>query len=359
MVTLKKIIVLIAFCIGVLSINAQDLKVVSSGQGITENEATKAALRNALEDAFGAFISSSTKIENDILVSDEIVSLTQGNIKSYNIITSLLLADNLYSVTIESVVSLNKLSSYCESKGMSVSLNGEAFGMEFAMREFNRLNEIKVLKNLCVQLLSMNPNIYDCKLNVTEPQIADPNPFLGIKKNSAVVKVLVRPRTNSNYAVMEKHIKQTLATISLKKAEIKTYKKLGIPFYNNHFYSNDTKMYYLRDENAINILKNFFFKFRELVSGNWLIIDSVKGNITFDDNIKRDEISFGLTKGKDKDFGFLLPEFENIAVKLVLVYSMDEVSQLKSINIEPFYKERYETKIKPQLLKIISRFDDI
>ena len=74
MVTIKKLFLLIFFCFGIFHLKAQDVKVISSGQGTTQDEATRVALRNALEDAFGAFISSSSKIENDILVSDEIDS---------------------------------------------------------------------------------------------------------------------------------------------------------------------------------------------------------------------------------------------------------------------------------------------
>lgn len=104
MVTMKKVITLFIFIIGGAIMNAQDVKVISSGQGTTEDEATKIALRSALEDAFGTFISSSTKIKNDVLISDEIVSLSQGNIKEYKKISSSQLANGLYSITVDAIV---------------------------------------------------------------------------------------------------------------------------------------------------------------------------------------------------------------------------------------------------------------
>ena len=171
MVTMKKIIVLILFILGTSLANAQDVKVVSSGQGTTEDEAIKIALRTALEDAFGTFISSSTEIVNDILISDEIVSLTQGNIKEYNIVNSSRLEKRLYSVTVESIVSLNKLSSYCESKGMSINLDLSALSMDLKMQEFNRLNEKKVLKNLCNQILLENPQLFNFKIRSEERRV--------------------------------------------------------------------------------------------------------------------------------------------------------------------------------------------
>ena len=141
--------------------SAQEIKMVSTGQGTTEDEATKIALRTALEDAFGTFISSSAKIENDVLVSDEIVSLTQGNIKEYNVVNSSQLANGLYSVTVESVVSLNELATYCQNKGMSISFSGKVFGMELKRIEFDRRNEIKILKNLAQQIILMPSNLYN------------------------------------------------------------------------------------------------------------------------------------------------------------------------------------------------------
>ena len=58
-----------------LSINAQDDKTVTlnvSGTGKNLEDAKTNALRSAIEQAFGAFISSKTEILNDNLVKDEI-----------------------------------------------------------------------------------------------------------------------------------------------------------------------------------------------------------------------------------------------------------------------------------------------
>ena len=60
-----------------------EVLLIVSGDGSTKEEATKAALRSAIEQAFGTFVSSNTKILNDELVKDEIVTVASGNIKSY------------------------------------------------------------------------------------------------------------------------------------------------------------------------------------------------------------------------------------------------------------------------------------
>ena len=53
------------------------------GTGSTEEEAIQQALRSALEQTYGAFISANTTILNDELIKDEIVSISTGNIKNY------------------------------------------------------------------------------------------------------------------------------------------------------------------------------------------------------------------------------------------------------------------------------------
>lgn len=391
MVTLKNFFLLIIMSLGVtLYSSAQEIKVVSTGQGTTEDEATKTALRSALEDAYGTFISSSTKIENDVLVSDEIVSLTQGNIKKYDVVNSSQLANGLYSVTVESVVSLNELATYCQSKGMNVTFNGKAFGMELKIREFNRQNEIKILKNLCLQLLAMNPRICDYELKTIEPktfdfQLREINQLQPYRLREWVkqfhanifIKILVLPKINSNYSLMKELIEETFKSISLTKEEMKIYKKMGISVYKNGLYSNDKNSYF-RNRNAVELAKNFYFTLRTMSTKNWIFNDGVKGRVCGIWTFYRDveEISTNMNKLSnmgiyeseligskalvDKDFkinGYYYPNSE--ATKLTLYYSFDDVNRIQEFKVEPFNEEAYETIIKPELLNIIAKFDDI
>lgn len=388
MVTFRKFTAFIVLSLCVLFVNAQDIKVLSSGQGTTEDEATKIALRSALEDAFGTFISSSTKIENDILVSDEIVSLTQGNIKEYNVLNSSQLENGMYSVLVESIVSLNKLSSYCESKGMSVSFNGKAFNIELKKEEFNKKSEIKILKNLCIELLSMNPRIFDFELVHSEPMAVMNEMdafFAGVKTSlpgelldnfNTEIKTLVFPKLNSNYKVMNDLIETTLKAISLSKQETKTYNKLRLRYYEKSLHS-DSKPLYFRDSKGFELFKKVYLKYRNLLVHNWIVVDGIKTNFeglytvrpsVMNDwnkkieefkkkgivysNVKRNESGYLGSKINTRYF----PDIE--AVKVDLYYSDEETNNLKSIKIDPFNPNGYEF-IKKEIYNIISEFDDI
>lgn len=61
--------------------NVQDEVILTvSADGTTKEEAVKAALRSAIEQAYGTFVSANTTLLNDELVKDEIVNYTSGNI---------------------------------------------------------------------------------------------------------------------------------------------------------------------------------------------------------------------------------------------------------------------------------------
>ena len=73
------------YALNLLSAPKDQVSLVVMGQGSTHDAAVTSALRSAIEQSFGAFISSQTRIQNDVLVSDEIVAISSGNIKKYTI----------------------------------------------------------------------------------------------------------------------------------------------------------------------------------------------------------------------------------------------------------------------------------
>ena len=106
-------LIFIAILVGFTAM-AQDVTLIVDGQGITKDQAINSALRSAVEQAYGTFVSSNTEILNDELLKDEIVSISSGNIKSFKE-----LGANVYngiiSVTLEAVVSTSTLASYARS----------------------------------------------------------------------------------------------------------------------------------------------------------------------------------------------------------------------------------------------------
>ena len=53
--------------------NGDTVTLVTSGTGANKEEATNNALRSAIEQAYGTFVSSNTQLVNDEITRDEIV----------------------------------------------------------------------------------------------------------------------------------------------------------------------------------------------------------------------------------------------------------------------------------------------
>lgn len=149
-----------------------------SADGTTKEEATKIALRSAVEQAYGAFVSANTTILNDEMVKDEIITISNGNIKSYQEVASVLLPNGRTTVTLNAIVSISKLTSYAQSKGATTEFAGATFAMNVKMMELNKQNEMKALDNLILQIKEILPTAFDLELIVDEPQLySDRNPF--------------------------------------------------------------------------------------------------------------------------------------------------------------------------------------
>ena len=148
-----------------------DVALTVSADGATKEEATKIALRSAIEQAYGTFVSANTTILNDDMVKDEIVTISNGNIKSYKEIASAILPNGRTTVTLNAVVSISKLTSFAKSKGASTEFAGATFAMNVKMRELNKKNEMKALDNLIIQIKNLLPVALERELVLSEPEL--------------------------------------------------------------------------------------------------------------------------------------------------------------------------------------------
>ena len=99
------------------------------GTGVNEEQATLQALRSAIEQSFGTFVSANTTILNDKLVQDEIVSISNGNVKEYKKLAVATLPNKQVSVSLKATISVNKLITYAKSKGSSAEFAGSTYAM--------------------------------------------------------------------------------------------------------------------------------------------------------------------------------------------------------------------------------------
>lgn len=242
--------VIVTFCVFAQDTNST--VAISHGTGLTKEDAERNALRSAIEQTFGVFLSSSTQILNDSLISDEIATLTSGNIKSFEVISSEQFSEGQWGVTVKADISLSSLENFVSSKGYDIQLNSKLFALNMRQQEMNEIGEIKVLSQSIGFLHNHMQIAYDYKL-----EVAGTKNFKSVKGRSDLfelpMKVTAIPNTNF-YQCMQ-YLINTIEGISMPKSEIKEYKKLGKEVIPLHIK--------FRTEKGENIVRNFRLRTRQ------------------------------------------------------------------------------------------------
>lgn len=210
-----------------------DVALTVSADGATKEEATKIALRSAIEQAYGTFVSANTTILNDDIVKDEIVTISNGNIKSYQEIASAILPNGRTTVTLNAVVSISKLTSFAKSKGASTEFAGATFAMNVKMRELNKKNEMKALDNLIIQIKNLLPVALERELVLSEPELySDRSTMSGYfynhkqmnPNNYYILKIRINYKKSENTFALGNLIYSTLKALEPTEEEYNYFK---------------------------------------------------------------------------------------------------------------------------------------
>ena len=200
---------------------------VTSGSGANEDEATRNALRNALEQAYGTFVSSNTTVVNDELVGDVVSSVSSGDVMGYEVISNLNTPGGV-SVSVKAVVSIGNLVSFATSHGMTAELAGNTFLMNRNLARLNKENERTALRNLVDQLsIIVSKGMYDYSVEVAQPRT---NSAI-IRSAAYAIDIKVNAKPNANYNLFWETIDRTLSSLSMSQTESANYKTLEMNTY--------------------------------------------------------------------------------------------------------------------------------
>lgn len=186
-----------------------DVELVVCGNGTNKEEATKVALRSAIEQTYGVFVSSNTEILNDELVKDEIATITSGNIKHFEYISETVV-NGMTEVNIKAIVSIGKLVSYAKSKGSSAELAGATFAMNVKMAQLNLENQKKALHNLVKQCENFLPLMFDYEISSGEPRKHG---------DKYIVPISVKVTFNENALECQDLFVRTMCSLAVSKRE--------------------------------------------------------------------------------------------------------------------------------------------
>lgn len=230
------VLIFIAFCSNLISAKENTVKVKVFGSGNTAELAVKNALRSALEQVNGAFISSRTEVFNQLITSDEIVSISNGAIVEYKVLKKTEV-NNMFCVTIEAIVSASELVNYMsKNTSSSVSLKGDVFVSNVAQQKMNQKAEERALTNIFDVYKKIYLNSFDVKLTVDAPVSCSQDsyfanslrPTKGVKISASFFEINAHLTfvVNKNMKQAVSFLNENLKAISISESEALNFKNL-------------------------------------------------------------------------------------------------------------------------------------
>ncbi|MGV8057300.1 MAG: hypothetical protein AB2L12_04580 [Smithellaceae bacterium] len=190
-------------------------KVIVSGIGIDMDKAKQNAIRNAVEQIIGSYISSDTIVQNSTVLKDEVLSYSGGYVKDMKILSQEKNDDSLYSVKIEANVISTKLKRKLESLNIATKkIEGESLFGEAVSKIENQTAGQELLN----KILSKYPQAA-YMFEIGKPQILSTDPGTGRAK----VKIPLSIQWNQAFLSELKEVLSKVATVELKSADIVSF----------------------------------------------------------------------------------------------------------------------------------------
>ena len=283
------VLIVLIFSISKISLLAQtenkDITITTSGSGNTLEDAKQIALRSAIEQAYGAFISSKTDVFNDQLVADQMASVSSGNIKSYEILNQDQLPNGRWGITLKTIVSIDKLTSFVESKGITVEIKGGMFALNIKQQNINELGEAEAISHMVGVLHESLQISIDYSIKCDNPKSND------LENRNWEIPMKVYAICNSNIDFCANYLIKTLTSISLTSPEIQTYESLGKNVYLiNIYYKGNKTSFFMRNKKSYDLIAT--------LSNN---CDFYLRNFTIQSGFKE---LYGIGENEKSSFGF-------------------------------------------------------
>ena len=257
---MKKLLSIVAAILFAATTFAQvdEVTLTTIGNGRTEDEATLRALRNALEQTFGTFVSANTSIVNDELVRDEIAATSKGNVKSYQKLSVVKLPDRTTSVTLKATISINKLISYARNKGSRAEFAGQTYAMNVKLLKLQQQNANKTLDVMRDNVIALCHGVFDYDIKLGEVR----KEKLYNLSNYSVEYKYVLPFSLDVYATdvtsnIYSLITETFDAIRLTPTMVEDFKRNNLIYYGN-FPVSESRIEEICDAIVLAIMDDFW-----------------------------------------------------------------------------------------------------
>ena len=152
----------------------------------------------------------------------------------------------------KSIISLDKLNSFVQSKGISVEIEGGLFALNIKQQILNEESEYKVVSEMVGLIHQTMQESFNYTIKSGDPKSAD-----AINKDWEI-PLSVTAICNENIDLCANYLIKTLSAISLSTSEVETYKSLNKNVYElsiKYLGSKTNKIFNFRKINSINTIQ--------------------------------------------------------------------------------------------------------
>ena len=243
----------IFFLLMTFIISAQDIiEVSSTGHGNSKEQAINSALKTALNQFFGLYVSSDTKISGESLVFDNVTSLNKGVIVSYDIISENNF-DNSFFIILKARISMKASVDYFGQNKRYFSFNADAFYSNLQIQEFNKKNEAKTIQVASDYLKFISDRSFNYSIEL--PKMFNKN--IEITKN---IYYNINISANQNFKKYIELLDDLLSGISCSKSETEALFKQNEKVYPVAFRTANKKgFFFLRSQESIKCILDLHY----------------------------------------------------------------------------------------------------
>jgi hypothetical protein len=178
-------------------------------------------------------------------------SVASGNIQSFVPLTDGQLPDGTWGVTLKATVSVDKLTSFVQAKGIAIEIKGGMFALNIKQQLLNEQGEIKAIAEMVGLLHEPMQICFDYVIKSSDPKSLD------AESKNWEIPLVVTATCNKNIDFCANYFKKTLSALSLTSAEVEAYKSLNKQVFPVSFnYIGQKNIFYLRKQTSINAINS-------------------------------------------------------------------------------------------------------
>lgn len=194
---------------------ANVVTVISTGIGVDPEGAKTNAIRNAIEQVVGTYITSETIIKNDDLIADQILGYSGGFVKESRIISQGKSPDGLFTAKIETQVVATKLKNKLQELNVvGKEMDGESFFGEAESRVRQQVARANVLGDV-FRKYPQAAYTFD----IGKPKIISTNSA----SNKAKVQIPVSIRFDEKYIKKLEEVLHNVSNVELANVELSKF----------------------------------------------------------------------------------------------------------------------------------------